>query len=67
MAIESIPFSRHLSIVFHKSSGLRESILEYGLIGAFDEPKITFRWRLPIPSVEAVYSYAINVVNFPGS
>ena len=23
-------------------SGLRESILEYGLIGAFDEPKITF-------------------------
>ena len=45
-----------------------ESILVQGLIGAFEELKITFLCKLPpSTSVEVVNSYPIKVVNFPGS
>ena len=68
IAIESTPLSRKSSIHAHKSSGLSESILVKGLRGLLDPSKITFLCRLPPSvSVEVVYSYAKNVVKFPGS
>ena len=68
MATESTPFALKLSCQVHKSSGFIESILVHGLIGPFDELKITFLCKFP-PSTSdyVVYSYPRNVVNVPGS
>ena len=47
IAKESTPLSLKASIQVQRSSGLRESILVHGLIGALEELKMTFLCKFP--------------------